>query len=93
MAENNGKWQIAFWIVTVFFVIGISTITKYVVANDDKSTKKDEIIIEKIHQEDSKLRKEFTDELSILRKEQNILRQETNKGFTEVLVAIAEIKK
>jgi len=96
MATNgngNGRaWQLAFWVVSVFFFVGIGTLTKYVVANEEKSTAGDEKLVEKIHAEDSELRIEFKKEISLLRTEQKVMRKETNESFTRVLVAIAEIK-
>ena len=35
MAENgNGKWQLAFWIVTVIFFVSSGALTTSVIAND-----------------------------------------------------------
>lgn len=34
MAEQNGRWQLAFWVVTVICGIGLLTLTTNVVAND-----------------------------------------------------------
>ena len=32
--SENGQWKLAFWIVTSFFVIAVSTIATNVIAND-----------------------------------------------------------
>ena len=32
--NNNGKWQLAFWIITGLFILFASAITNSVVAND-----------------------------------------------------------
>lgn len=98
--EGNGRtWQIAFWIMCVVCVGGMLTLVGYVVANDEKSTKKDSEIIEKVYNEDDKLRTELKEELAMLRTEQRVMRKETSNGFekvnkdiTKVLVAIAELK-
>ena len=92
MANLNGwtKWLVAtLWGVLVMVVCFMGNVVK---ANDEKSTSKDEIIIEKIYVGDNKVRKELQDEIALLRNEQKIMRQDMSKGFTEVLVAIAEIK-
>lgn len=34
MANGNGKWQLAFWIISVIASIGLITLTQAVVAND-----------------------------------------------------------
>ena len=34
MAETNGRWQLAFWVVTLICGIGILTLTTNVIAND-----------------------------------------------------------
>ena len=34
MAEGNGKWQLAFWIVTVICGVWMLTLTNGVIAND-----------------------------------------------------------
>ena len=91
--NGNGKWQLAFWVVTVFFFVGMGMMTKYVVANDEKREKGDEHIVEKIYTEDDKIRKEFKEEIVLLRTEQKIMRKETNDGFTKVLIEIEKLKK
>jgi len=101
MATNgNGKWQIAFWVMCVVCVGGMLTLVGYVVANDEKSTSKDDVIIEKIHTEDDALRKEFKEEIALLHTEQKVMGKEMSNGFakvnadlTKVLVAIEKIKK
>ena len=102
MAENHGagKWQIAFWIMCVVCVGGLLTMTGYVVANDVKREEGDSALVEKIHHEGDKLRKEFKEEIVLLQMEQKIMRKESNAGFakvnvdlTKVLVAIEKIKK
>lgn len=34
MAETNGKWSLAFWVVTVICGLGLLTLTTNVIAND-----------------------------------------------------------
>ena len=47
MNGGNGKWQLAFWIVTGFFVIVTSTMTSHVITNDRiRATEDQKIMVE-----------------------------------------------
>ena len=46
MANGNGKWQLAFWIVTVFFLMATLGLTNAMVMNDRLSRNRDEKITE-----------------------------------------------
>ena len=39
--SENGKWQLAFWVVTVFFFVSVGTLTASVVANDRRREDED----------------------------------------------------
>lgn len=48
MAEN-GKWQLAVWIITGFFVIVTTFIGNSVIANDAQSRQRDNTITETVN--------------------------------------------
>ena len=51
MAESNGgKWQLAFWVITGFFVIVSSFIGNAVIANDTASRQRDTFITETVNE-------------------------------------------
>lgn len=86
MANGNGHVTLKLfsWIVGglagVFLLVTV-TMTGYVVANDGKR-----------EEGDTKVRQEIKSDLSEVRKEQTIIRQEQNTMKVDILVAIAELK-
>ncbi len=42
--NGNGKWTIAFWVMTAIAVVGLGTLGGYVIANDSKRATEDQRI-------------------------------------------------
>lgn len=49
--KTNGKWQLAFWVVTVFFVILGTGLTNAIVANDRIRASEDKDIRKQLYVE------------------------------------------
>ena len=82
---KNGKWQLAFWIMTGVCFAGLVYLSGHVIANDKESRERDIHIEEKIENKVETNQKEINNKLSEIKKEQN-------KQFNEILVAIAKIE-
>ena len=85
MNNGNGKQRWIFWLVgTITFII-TSTLTMTitnVIANDKASRERDECIEKEARVERIEMRKEVTKEL-----------KELNTSQTQILIALAELKK
>ena len=82
---NNGKQRWIFWLVgtiTTIIIISITTLSANVIANDKDSRKRDIEITKLTSEELKELRGEITKEF-----------KEMGVSQTQVLIAIAEIKK
>ncbi len=81
MAEKNGKWQLAFWIMSGVFMSAIVFMANNVIANDKASRQRDTEITEKVVEQHTKVVEKI-----------QVNQEETNAALTKILVAIAEIK-
>lgn len=48
--NGNGKWQLAFWVVTGFFVLSISTLTSSVIGNDRMRVSEDKNLSDRMYE-------------------------------------------
>ncbi len=62
-------------------------------ANEDKAQAAHVSIRKEVQVKDTELRKELMQEIKLVQLEQKVMRKDMSEGFTNVLVAIAEIKK
>ena len=102
--KKNGRWQIAFWVMSVVIVGGTLTLISYVIANEDKRVASEKQIVETIHAEDDKTKKEIKQDVNEkltevkldikeLQLGQRIMSEKMSSNQTELLVAIESLKK
>lgn len=93
---NNGKTKWLLWLAGGILTIVIAVLSfmgNAIYANEDKRVEANTKIIAKIHDEDGKIRAEIKHDLIEIRTEQKVMTEKLNKNHTEILVAIAELKK
>lgn len=102
--SNGGKWQLAFWIVTVLCVGGIVTITGYVVANDEKREKGDTEIRAEYKESDEKVGvrleqkiesevQKIEDKIDEIKKEQTAQKVQSAEILTIIKQVLKEVKE
>lgn len=95
MSEENGKWQIAFWVVTVFTIaIGTGAVSGYFDLNEAIAATKEELRSEKrqdIDKIENKIEK-VDNKVDSVDAQLKILRKEQSEMRTNILVALEQIK-
>jgi hypothetical protein len=58
--QNNGKWQLAFWIVTVICSVWLVAVTQGVVANEIRNVSEHKDLRECVYSQFSEIQKELS---------------------------------
>ena len=59
---NGGRWQLAFWIITGFFVLTTTVMGQAVITNDRMRVVEDQAILEKLYT----VRKDTNDKFTVI---------------------------
>ena len=83
--QNGTKNWVIKWLVGALWgllVLALATLTNNVIANDKESRDRDDHIKESVEKK-----------IEHFRKEQQVMRKESNEKFTQILVSLAELKQ